>query len=507
MSEWVSHNKESRAEPKRRVAPPAMDVPPIRSQRDWIPAMCSIVVHLMVLVSFAIWTARTGLDGQSLTILSGQSDGQELALFEVPTLQQSDSAQETEESIPAPPNFNVIPGMIVAESPSETADVGPNPNPLETPPDLKLPAGGGNLGFVETSMAGRTKENRARLALEHGGSPKSEEAVERALDYLARHQANNGSWSFSFSESCNGECETVRDRTASHITAATGLALLCFLGAGKTEEDDVYGSHVSQAIYYLQNTLKRDSTQGHWVGTESSAQMYEHGIATLALCEACHMKPSEELKESCQLAINYIVNAQFRDGGWDYHPGSPGDLSIAAWQVMALKSALSAKLAVPARTILGVDRFLDKSRSKSRSGEFMYRYRDRKPTTSMTAIGNLLQLFRGRSPEYQRIELAVKHVGAKGPSESDMYFDYYATQLLFHRGGPIWEAWNTKMREYLVRTQELQGHSAGSWWFEDDYSNDIGGRLYVTCMACLTLEVYYRYLPIYEQPAGSDFQF
>lgn len=264
----------------------------------------------------------------------------------------------------------------------------------------------------------------------------------------------------------------------------------------------MYGLNVSRAIYFLDQTLKRDSASGYWVGTESTAQMYEHGIATLALCEALQMQPSEQLRDTCQLAVNFIVDSQFRDGGWDYHPGSPGDLSIAAWQVMALKSAISAKLRVPQRTITAVDHFLE----KSRGGEFMYRYRDRKPTASMTAIGNLVQILRGRTREARSIEMAVEYLGEKGPSNNDLYFNYYATQLMFQYGGPPWQAWNYHMRDYLVRTQEIQGHAAGSWWFDGDYSNDIGGRLYTTCMSCLILEVYYRYLPVYGKP-DEDFQF
>jgi hypothetical protein len=479
-----------------------MVMPESRPQRDWIAALGSVVVHLLVLVSLAVWTARIGLEGQSLTILSEQGESEEIADLEIPVAAPSNSQEMADEKLPSLPNLGPIPGKIVAEIPSELFEQPANQNLLERPVDLKLPPGGGNLGFVETSLEGRTKENRTRLAMENGGSPESEAAVERALDYLARHQANNGAWSLSFDHICNGQCEPDGNRLDASRTAATGLALLCFLGAGKTETDDLYGVNVSKAVYHLQETLKRDSAIGYWVGTESMAQMYEHGIATLALCEAYQLQPSEELKESCQLAVNYIVESQYRDGGWDYHPGSPGDLSIAAWQVMALKSAVSAKLSVPQRTLTAVDRFLD----KSRGGEFMYRYRDRKPTISMTAIGNLIQLFRGRSREARSIAMAVQHLGENGPSNNDLYFDYYGTLLMFHHGGPPWKAWNYKMRDYLVRTQETQGHSAGSWWFDGDHSNDVGGRLYATCMSCLILEVYYRYLPVYAQP-GGDFQF
>ena len=484
------------------IARRVMGVPEERSQRDWIAAICSVIAHLLVLISLAVWSVGIGWVGDSITILSGQGDSEELGDLELAP-NPSESEQLEEDSNPSLPNEGLIPGMILAELKAEASDLPANQSIIEIPSDLKLPPGGGTSGFVESSLDGRTKENRKRLALEQGGSPQSEEAVERALDYLARHQFNDGSWSLGFSKVCDDQCEErAANRMDSARTAATGLALLCFLGAGKTEQDEQYGTNVSKAIYFLEQTFKRDSATGYWVGTESTAQMYEHGIATLALCEALQMQPSEQLRETCQLAINFIVEAQFRDGGWDYHPGSPGDLSVAAWQVMALKSAFSAKLRVPQRTISAVDRFLE----KSRGGEFMYRYRDRKPTASMTAIGNLIQIFRGRSREARSISMAVEYLGERGPSNDDLYYNYYATQLMFQYGGPPWKAWNYKMRDYLVRTQEIQGHAAGSWWFEGDYSNDVGGRLYTTCMSCLILEVYYRYLPVYTKPT-EDFQF
>jgi hypothetical protein len=35
----------------------------------------------------------------------------------------------------------------------------------------------------------------------------------------------------------------------------------------------------------------------------------------------------------------------------------------------------------------------------------------------------------------------------------------------------------------------------------------VGGRLYVTAMAAMTLQVYYRYLPIYQETEIDDFSF
>ena len=89
------------------------------------------------------------------------------------------------------------------------------------------------------------------------------------------------------------------------------------------------------------------------------------------------------------------------------------------------------------------------------------------------------------------------------PSPTDLYYDYYATQVMYHMGGPRWDRWNKKMRDYLINTQATSGHEYGSWWYDDPYSVP-GGRLYTTSLAILTLEVYYRYLPLYSNRAVDE---
>ena len=72
--------------------------------------------------------------------------------------------------------------------------------------------------------------------------------------------------------------------------------------------------------------------------------------------------------------------------------------------------------------------------------------------------------------------------------------------MLHHFGDPYWEGWNRLMRDYLVSNQATAGHEKGSWHFADEHG-DQGGRLYSTAMAVMILEVYYRYLPLYESRA------
>ena len=61
------------------------------------------------------------------------------------------------------------------------------------------------------------------------------------------------------------------------------------------------------------------------------------------------------------------------------------------------------------------------------------------------------------------------------------------------------------MREVLVKAQEGNASSPnfGSWSSEKDGHGKAGGRLMVTSLNLLTLEVYYRYLPLYYRDAGA----
>jgi hypothetical protein len=85
-----------------------------------------------------------------------------------------------------------------------------------------------------------------------------------------------------------------------------------------------------------------------------------------------------------------------------------------------------------------------------------------------------------------------------------MYYYYYATQVMHHLGGDNWKEWNKKMRDALVKEQD-QGknaaykHQEGSWSPEADPHGGIGGRLMITSLSILTLEVYYRHLPLYRR--------
>ncbi len=84
---------------------------------------------------------------------------------------------------------------------------------------------------------------------------------------------------------------------------------------------------------------------------------------------------------------------------------------------------------------------------------------------------------------------------------SYIYYWYYATQLLHNLKNQDWERWNLRVREELIKTQVKDETCASGSWDPShpspDHWGEIAGRLFETSLSVLTLEVYYRYLPLY----------
>jgi hypothetical protein len=178
---------------------------------------------------------------------------------------------------------------------------------------------------------------------------------------------------------------------------------------------------------------------------------------------------------------------------------------------MALKSGSMAYLAVPQQTFKRAGTFLD-SVQTDYGAAYGYATPGERPATS--AIGLLCRMYLGWRHDHPPLARGVDRLSAWGPStqtsgpgRNDMYYNYYATQVLHHYGGYEWRKWNDVMRDYLVKTQAQGGHEEGSWFFEGtDLGSYAGGRLYSTAMATMILEVYYRHMPLYrDQGAAGDF--
>ena len=207
-----------------------------------------------------------------------------------------------------------------------------------------------------------------------------------------------------------------------------------------------------------------------------------------------------------QAALNYIMAAQDPvGGGWRYQPKQPGDTSAVGWQLMALKSGHMAFLQVSPLTIRKAVEFLN---SVQQDEGATYGYADPGNGAGTSAVGLLCRMYLGWKKDNPALQRGVARLAKIGPS-SDLYYDYYATQILHHMEGEQWVAWNTKMRDMLVKSQSRREHEAGSWFegFDKGHGPEYGGRLYCTALATMILEVYYRHLPLYSgQSVDEEFK-
>jgi hypothetical protein len=364
--------------------------------------------------------------------------------------------------------------------------------------------GGGGGGDYRAGGFGNRGGNNLEIAKRSGGNDASEQAVANGLLWLANHQAPDGRWLLDKYHTHNQACRckdlNFEGSVNANDTAGTAFGLLPFLGAGHHHKKNA--SRHKQVVFKALNALisKQDS-KGDLKGG-----MYAHGLATIALCEAYAMSQDVKLRVAAQKAIDFIVYAQNdTTGGWHYAPKGVGDTSVVGWQVMALKSGQMAGLNVPSKTLEGARKWLD---SVAKDGGAKYSYnRDSGPTPTMTSAGLLNRQYLGwgpRNPELHKgCEYMLTNLPQAKPTPNEnlgpIYYYYYATQVMHHMEGKYFEKWNPLIRDKLIRLQEKDGHKFGSWSPNGADWGSAGGRLYSTSLSILTLEVYYRHMPLYKR--------
>jgi hypothetical protein len=456
-----------------------------------------------------------------------------------------------DDSVPLAYNVDRIEEVSVPGRVDPTAAVGIVNAPEAAPMNVPAPPGSGNgtgaglldpnvsgtaamagtvggMGglYNEGGFGGRSGATREKLLIEGGGNARSEASVARGLAFLALHQNSAGYWSLS---NFHRDARTVPvghlpkknrpvivpdncqpNTTQENKTAGTAFGLLPFLAGGITHKPPKkkvqidYSKGVRKAIEYL---IAKQSKSGNDRGYYGEG-MYAHGLATIAMCEAYGLTSDPQVKASAQLALNYIVNAQDpAGGGWRYAPRQAGDTSVTGWQLMALKSGMMAGLSVPRQAMYKVEKFLDSC--KAGTGGYGYTPGGG-ATPTMTAVAALCREYLGVGPRNADLLACVKTIKATPPGAGSIYYEYYATQVMHHMGGEAWNFWNLGpdgsgkggIRDTLMAKQDTgaggRPGQKGSW----PGGAHVGGRLGATSLSLLSLEVYYRHLPLYRRDMG-----
>ena len=353
--------------------------------------------------------------------------------------------------------------------------------------DIAVPLRPAVASLIDTKnpLALRSPELRAGLIDQLGGNDETEAAVRRALDWFKRTQEREGHWARG------GQ---------GHQAAGTALAMLCFMGYGaKHTEPGPYQETLERAMTWL---LKRVKAEGD---LRDDGDMYDQAIVAMALAEAFNLTKDPRLQEPVRKAVSFIVAAQNKQtGGWRYKPWSrdpqeKGDLSVTGWQIMALKSASLAGVAVPPDTFASAGRFIESLGRGRQGGLYGYRAADSEPKSAMTAQALFSRLLLGQGTGDPRTAETLVYLRERLPNlnEVNYYYWYYGCLALYQHQGAVWEEWNARMRPIFLKGQRRDGHFSGSWDAEGDRKESYG-RVVTTALATLSLEVYYRYLPLYK---------
>ena len=355
---------------------------------------------------------------------------------------------------------------------------------------------------------------KGMLVSQGGGSEGSEKSVALGLAWIAQHQNPDGSWRYDFTTcpTCRGQCGNPGGNKS--MNSATAFALLPFLGSGITHKQGnlEYRKTVANGLKFLLSNARQTPEGLSFIDVKDGQGMYHHGITAMAISEAAAMSQDPQLLAASQQASNYISYAQIpSDGGWRYQPRDQtgGDTSVVGWQIMALKSAAIGGASVSPDTLSKARRFLNNVVAAEGGSKYGYASnrmdseglaRDIRATTS---IGLLCQMYMGWRADNPALIRGVDYISIQGPDATNMYYNYYATQVMHHYGGEQWDKWNRGLRDALVSKQVTEGHERGSWYHPGNW-NDNGGRLYTTSMAVMILEVYYRHLPLFKAKATRE---
>ncbi len=407
-------------------------------------------------------------------------------------------------AVPGPAKTDVAGGVSVPAE-EDTADT--------------QPTSGGVLGG---NAFGDRRAARAKLRGSEGGR-KSQVAVDLALEWLSNHQSPGGHWdSDGFQDLCKvNQCSAPGESV--YDPAQSGLALLCFLGAGETHNSGQHKETVGRGLRYLTGIQDGEGCFGPQVGHQWT---YNHMCAALAMVEAYGMTGSPIFERPAQRGVNFVHKSQNPYLAWRYGiRDGENDTSVTGWAVMVLKSAKMAELKVDAGAFRGAMAWIEKM-TDPKTGRVGYQRRGGPPartqdmqekfpadqSESLSGVGLLVRIFAGQDPARNEFIKKGAALMAKKPPRWDVdagaidfYYWYYATLSMFQVGGKYWPRWRAATETAIVQHQrtDVERDEVGSWDPVDPWAPE-GGRIYSTAVNCLTLEAPYRYRRVFEPNPGPE---
>jgi hypothetical protein len=315
-------------------------------------------------------------------------------------------------------------------------------------------------------------------------------AVIDALKWLARQQADDGSWHYSLPAG-----PSLPD--ASRIEATAWVLTAMVADCHTPTRPGPFRAPMKQCVAFLLAQQRASPHENDFSGKDNA--MVAHALSTRAIAEVYPLDDQASLREPVRRAAELIIATQdSKIGGWLTTTGKPAGLAATYRQLAALLAAGSAlkdpKCHEAARR---ASKFLNTLQPRDVAPLGSARPDKQYIDEAMDLICQMSITGKRNDPALQpRIHAILE----RGPARNDAVYNYYATQAVFDWDGDgswsAWDKWVQTLRQELTSTQITKGDEAGSWppGTGSELADD---RLYRTVLNCLTLQVYTRHMQRY----------
>ena len=311
-------------------------------------------------------------------------------------------------------------------------------------------------------------------------------SIKKGLDYLASTQNDDGFWN----NAADGQ---------QYPTCMAALAGMAFLAHGDTPSRGPYAANIKKVERYLLGNC-RSSGLITSPQEEASRSMHSHGFALLFLASVYGMETDPRLREPLRKAITNAVGltarGQSAQGGWTYVPGMGDEGSVTVTQMQGMRAAQNAGFTVPKGTVANAVKYLEKCRTPEGGIEYSLA----SGGGPMLAISAAAVATLYNAGEYDSkladecLAFVVKQFAPQKNSWSkgtghEFYLHLYAAQAFYQAGDQYWDDYFPRTRDQLQKLQQPDG----SW------TGDYIGPVYGTAIACVILQLPYKFLPIYQR--------
>src|SRR6476619_3222824 len=293
---------------------------------------------------------------------------------------------------------------------------------------------------------------KSRPALAAKGDPKSDQAIEKGLRWVAKNQSSLGHWT-----------------AGGYPTAMTALAGTALVGSGSTTIQGPYAKNIRKSVDYL---LGKSRVNG-LIGDPQSDNRYTygHGFSMLFLSQVLGEEQDEEVREelvnACTKSVEFSVRAQAPTGGWGYVSTKDqpdfDEGSTTITQVQGLRGCRNAGIVVPGEAI-------DKAKEyiygcKNADGGISYSSRNRgssRPAITAAALATLYNAGDYDSKHVpEMLDYCKKNLKdlSEGPNAfGHWHYTYlYYSQVMYRQGAKEWEPFRDKLYNRIVSEQQADG--------------------------------------------------